>query len=182
MGFEHITTRRIAEEAGVNIAALHYYFGSKEALLTEAVRYSLGVSAGRLRAVIEAAPTAALALEAAFAEVWNMMREQRAIVRYDLVVRGFRDADARREASVIYDAYHSLTEEIVKKHTDTGGKLAAGLSAEECARYIVSAVDGVILFHIVTGNDAAAQTTLTLIQNHALTLIGAEKEENRSDE
>ena len=31
-----ITTRRIAEEAGVNIAAVNYHFGSKEALLGEA--------------------------------------------------------------------------------------------------------------------------------------------------
>ena len=30
-GYERITTRRIAEEAGVNIATLHYYFGTKEA-------------------------------------------------------------------------------------------------------------------------------------------------------
>ena len=36
-----LTTRNIAEEAGVNNAALHYYFGTKEKLLEEALAYTL---------------------------------------------------------------------------------------------------------------------------------------------
>lgn len=36
-GVQHVTTRRIAEEAGVNNAALHYYFGTKENLVEQAL-------------------------------------------------------------------------------------------------------------------------------------------------
>ncbi len=40
-GLQNITTRVIAQEAGVNNAALHYYFGTKEHLLTEALTLTL---------------------------------------------------------------------------------------------------------------------------------------------
>lgn len=38
-GFQGITTRKIAAAAGVNVAAINYHFGSKDALVTEALRY-----------------------------------------------------------------------------------------------------------------------------------------------
>jgi len=40
-GFEHLTTRKIASIAGVNISLVNYYFGSKEKLLNEALRVIL---------------------------------------------------------------------------------------------------------------------------------------------
>jgi AcrR family transcriptional regulator len=36
-GVQHLTTRAIAAEAGVNNAALHYYYGTKERLVSEAL-------------------------------------------------------------------------------------------------------------------------------------------------
>lgn len=38
-GFQGVTTRKIAAGAGVNVAAINYHFGSKDALVTEALRY-----------------------------------------------------------------------------------------------------------------------------------------------
>ena len=40
-GLQNLTTRVIAQEAGVNNAALHYYFGTKERLLDEALSTTL---------------------------------------------------------------------------------------------------------------------------------------------
>jgi AcrR family transcriptional regulator len=40
-GIQAVTVRDIAEEAKINIAAVNYYFGSKESLLEEALKYSL---------------------------------------------------------------------------------------------------------------------------------------------
>lgn len=37
-GLSALTTRRVAQEAGVNVGLLHYYFGSKEKLLEETLR------------------------------------------------------------------------------------------------------------------------------------------------
>ena len=40
-GIRALTTRRIAQEAGVNIAAINYYFGSKDKLVEEALNGTL---------------------------------------------------------------------------------------------------------------------------------------------
>ncbi len=40
-GLHKLTTRLIAEQAGVNNAALHYYFGTKELLVEEAMTQSI---------------------------------------------------------------------------------------------------------------------------------------------
>jgi len=40
-GIQSVTVRDIAEKAGINLASVNYYFGSKEALLEEALKYSL---------------------------------------------------------------------------------------------------------------------------------------------
>lgn len=38
-GFQNVTVRKIAAAAGVNIAAVNYYFGSKDNVINEALRY-----------------------------------------------------------------------------------------------------------------------------------------------
>ena len=40
-GLQYLTTRLIAEEAGVNNAALHYYYGTKDQLVSEALNLTL---------------------------------------------------------------------------------------------------------------------------------------------
>jgi AcrR family transcriptional regulator len=40
-GVQNLTTRTIAQEAGVNNAALHYYYGTKENLIAEALSLTL---------------------------------------------------------------------------------------------------------------------------------------------
>jgi TetR/AcrR family transcriptional repressor of nem operon len=41
-GFEGLRTRNVAAEAGVNIATLHYYFPTKEALIRGVVGHAMG--------------------------------------------------------------------------------------------------------------------------------------------
>jgi AcrR family transcriptional regulator len=40
-GFQNITIRKIAARAGVNVAAVNYHFGSKDALINESLRHVL---------------------------------------------------------------------------------------------------------------------------------------------
>lgn len=59
-GLDRLTTRTIATEAGVNIAAINYYFRSKEALVGQALeltlRNGLDVPIEELRAAMAGAP------------------------------------------------------------------------------------------------------------------------------
>lgn len=48
VGYAGVTTRRVAEEAGVKHGLVHYYFGSMEELLTQTLERLAGRLAGRL--------------------------------------------------------------------------------------------------------------------------------------
>ena len=172
IGYERITTRRIAEEAGCNVAALHYYFGDKETLLTEAVRAIQQEDSARIRSSIAAAPSGAIALESAFNTVWEIVRERPGIVRYDLIVRGLRSETTRREALLLYGAFRQLTEEILQRHLNEGGVLPPELTITDLAHYLISSVDGVILQFALTQNETITQTSLDLILRNALSLMG----------
>lgn len=80
-GFHGATTRAIAETAGVNLALIHYYFGSKEALY-EAVfgRRSREINGERLQrlaqVMAEPAPALEALLEAFFRPSITLSRRQ----------------------------------------------------------------------------------------------------------
>lgn len=170
-GYERITTRRIAQQAGVNIATLHYHFKTKEILLSEAVRFGLRRSSDRLEAAIANAPDATAALRHMFQTIWDMVRARPGIMRYDLAVRGFRDPDARREAAAMYEAYHQVMAAVFTRHVQAGGGFALGVTPETLTHYVVAAVDGVILQHTITNDDDAAHSSLRLIEQHVLLLL-----------
>jgi len=53
VGLMNLTTRLIAEEAGVNNAALHYYFGTKEQLVDAALNQITYHMLGDIKTILE---------------------------------------------------------------------------------------------------------------------------------
>ncbi len=81
-GYRGATTRRIAEEAGVNEVTLFRLFGSKRALLNEAVERSRNAVIGAADEPLPAEPNDVLAELSAWADVhWRSTRKHRAIIR-----------------------------------------------------------------------------------------------------
>jgi AcrR family transcriptional regulator len=81
-GFRGATTRRIAESAGVNEVTLFRLFGSKHALLEEAVRVSQTASVAPPRSTLPDEPgDALLELEMWAREHWRSLRLRRAMIR-----------------------------------------------------------------------------------------------------
>lgn len=81
-GFRGATTRRIAEVAGVNEVTLFRLFGSKSALLEEAVRESQNSTIRRADDALPAEPGDPQAeLEAWAREQWRAIRESRSVIR-----------------------------------------------------------------------------------------------------
>ncbi|MFI9508508.1 TetR/AcrR family transcriptional regulator [Nocardia sp. NPDC052566] len=71
-GIAKATARDIASAAGVSLAAIGYHFGSKDALITEALAESLGTGIGDgMEALIQEG--SGMAPLAAFAQMWNAM-------------------------------------------------------------------------------------------------------------
>ena len=52
-GYEQATTRRISRQAGVNIAAIPYYFGGKQGLYGEVVSYVIGAIMSRFETTMQ---------------------------------------------------------------------------------------------------------------------------------
>ena len=81
-GFRGATTRRIAESAGVNEVTLFRLFGSKSALLEEAVRQSQSANSQRADGFLPDEPVDPQAeLESWARERWRSIRERRSVIR-----------------------------------------------------------------------------------------------------
>jgi AcrR family transcriptional regulator len=180
-GYEKITTRRIAKEADINVATLHYHFKTKEALLSEVVGFVMQRAEEQLRTAIAPARNATEALELAFQEVWRTALERPGVVRYDLAVRGLRDTEARQDANALYSLLRRIVEGILHQHCEAGGTLAEGITASDLAFYVVGAVDGIVLQHTLTGDDESTKRSLELVRQHSLTLMGCDATQGGQD-
>ena len=90
-GFEGLRTRDVATRAGVNIATLHYYFPTKEALIGGVVEYVMG----RFQSTLAPHGSADAQLMDHLRALARLMNEDRQLwaVLGELVLRSPRDAD-----------------------------------------------------------------------------------------
>ena len=119
-GYARITTRRLAEEAGVNHGLVHYYFGSIENLLVRALERFTGRLIGRQRELyasdlpfVEKWRTAMQFLvsdDVAYEKVWL---ELQALAWNDVVLRD-------RLARVNDEWRRTLTEAFREPHRELG--------------------------------------------------------------
>jgi TetR/AcrR family transcriptional regulator, regulator of cefoperazone and chloramphenicol sensitivity len=98
-GFEGLRTRNVAERAGVNIATLHYYFPTKEALIAGVAEYIASRFINlHARPVPPTGSTALDRLRQEFADArfYSAKHPDLAAVLFELQLRGRRDALIRK--------------------------------------------------------------------------------------
>jgi AcrR family transcriptional regulator len=110
VGYPGITTRRVAEEAGVNHGLVHYYFGSIEQLLVRTLERFTERLIGRQRAMYAA--------DMPFLEKWRtamryLMAED---VRYEKVwlelqALGWNNPDVREHVARVNDEWRTVLTE-----------------------------------------------------------------------
>jgi hypothetical protein len=127
-----------------------------------------------MRKAMDEAQTAAAGLKNLFAAIWEMVQEGPGILRYDLIIRGFRDEAARKDVLAIYASYRNVAEDLVERHLREGGTLTPGVTSSDFANYLMTAIDGVLLQHVLMGDATMAQRALAMIRSHALALLNAE--------
>jgi AcrR family transcriptional regulator len=138
-GFEGLRTRDVAADAGVNIATLHYYFPTKEAL----IRSVIGRAMQRFRATLprDGSPVAQLRehlralarLLKADGQLWAVMGE--------LGLRAPRDADLAHTLRQTDASWHRTLRDLLAGASDEGA-LAPGLNADEAATLLIAAIKG----------------------------------------
>lgn len=141
------TTRKIAGEAGVNLATLHYHFESKEELVL-AIFQSI-ISSVRADVRVEFAPPATLAnrIERSFRLTWRAAEEQieAQLLHLEMTLYGVRTEGADWIARRQYEEFVSLYRDILSAASDLAGVDAADVDG--LSRFILAALDGVLLQH-----------------------------------
>jgi AcrR family transcriptional regulator len=100
LGFEGLRTRDVAAAAGVNVATLHYYFPTKEALIGDVLKHAMQ----RFRSTMPAAGSPTEQLRNHFAGIRRLVREEPELfaVMGELALRSARDPAIR-------ELYHQTT-------------------------------------------------------------------------
>jgi len=141
-GLEGLRTRDIAARAGVNISTLHYYFGTKEALLEAVVQYL----SEKFTEPLEGAAAAAAdpsTLRHHFEQAGATFRKnpELAIVLQELALRALRDAATRTAMRALFKYWNMQVEAVL----DTGvraGTLREDLDPHDAAYAVTSYIMG----------------------------------------
>jgi AcrR family transcriptional regulator len=159
-GLEGLRTRDIAQRAGVNIATLHYYFATKEALLAALVRHAsekFGDPASRsARPAASKKPRSRRPAEVLPAELESLRDHMEAAgrtfktapqlmgVMQELAVRAQRDEATRNAFRGVFADWNLGVEELVRHQVDNG-ELSRELNVPAAARIVTSFIMGATL-------------------------------------
>jgi len=151
-GIGAVTHRSVAEEAGVPLGSLTYWFGTKDDLLREALRRFVADEAQRLKGVAEQLGTGAD--PAAVAERYASVLEDNAgdeqIAQFELYLEAARNPALRDIAAESFRAYEEVAIAALR---------AAGASEpERLAPLFVSLADGMGLRRVSSGTTPPLDT------------------------
>ncbi|HEY8815918.1 MAG TPA: TetR/AcrR family transcriptional regulator [Candidatus Dormibacteraeota bacterium] len=141
-GFEGLRTRDVADEAGVNIATLHYYFHTKEAL----IRAVVGHAMERFRTTFKAGRSPGAQLEAHFNGVRRLVRHEPELfaVMGELAQRSARDPAIASMFKETHERWHATLRALLK-NARAEGFLDPGLDPDATAALVTATFRGMFM-------------------------------------
>jgi TetR/AcrR family transcriptional regulator, regulator of biofilm formation and stress response len=151
-GLRQLTYRAVAAEAGVTHGLVAHHFGSREALLEEALRFSIerSVSSSLLEPGTRTVEDFASALAGIVADDPDLQAFQ-----YELLLEARRQPQLRVYADELYETYRSATRRQLK---------ALGADDDALADVIFAALDGLVFQQLATQDAAATIASLERIR------------------
>lgn len=148
-GFEGLRTRDVAAEVGVNIATLHYYFPSKEAL----IRGVVGHAMGRFRTAFARGSKPGEQLAAQFRGVRRLAASEPELlaVMGELALRSGRDPAIAAIFKEMVDNWHAVLRTLVL-HAQKEGFVDKRLDPNTVATLVIATLNG--LFMVPVANIA----------------------------
>jgi AcrR family transcriptional regulator len=145
-GIDAVTFRSVAEEAGVTNGLIVHHFGTRDALMREALRHAARASIDT--SLLEPTEGDPIRIASGLSErVAGAPADE--IFQFQLVLEAVRRNDLLDEARATYDAYIDATEHALEH---------AGISRSRAfTRLVFAALDGLSLQQLVYG-DATATT------------------------
>lgn len=166
LGWPDVTTRSIAERAGVNNALIHYYFGTKDALLLEAATVMFSEEFSGPMTGILAAPTFREGLQA-YLDYLRVIEDHGpgVVVSVEALLRGVRDPAVAGWIRDLLSGARQLLEQVVVAAQERG-ELPAELDPAGTAVVLAALLDGLILYRLVFPDinlDGVESSILTLL-------------------
>jgi AcrR family transcriptional regulator len=139
MGLEGLRTRDVAGDVGVNVATLHYYFPTKEALIQAVVAHAMS----RFASTLPAAKSPTERLRGHLARVRHLLHEEPELfaVVCELAMRASRDPQVAGLVRGTQNPWHAAVREMLKRGAQEGG-LVPDLNPDDAAALVVSAITG----------------------------------------
>lgn len=165
-GVDRATTRRIAQEAGAPLAALHYCFHSKEELLEAVQGYLSRDFASRLPPL----PPEVKGLEAAIAahaqRVWERITEhpEEQVATFELLLRRYRHSQEETDVQVqanleMYQAWIRSTSSIYARAAQEAGESVPN-NLQLITQLFIAGIDGLSMLYIASPELVEPQPTL----------------------
>jgi AcrR family transcriptional regulator len=141
-GFEGLRTREVAADAGVNIATLHYYFPTKEALIRGVVAYAMA----RFRSTLAPHGSPDDQLANHLGAVRALLRSEPEIgaVMGELALRSARDASLAGILRESNEAWYRTLRGLLRRAA-RAGNLSPALDSDEAAAMIVATLTSMVL-------------------------------------
>ena len=145
-GISGSTFEHVAREAGVSRGLLHYYFGTKEALLVEVVRRDAEHRIARLDEPIGKATSADEILHILVSDLEDSIQNEPGfwVLIFELFTAGRRNPEIQREVGELFNrTRHHLAESFRVKESEGVLKLAA--EADAVVGFLFALADGIAL-------------------------------------
>ncbi len=148
-GFEGLRTREVAAEVGLNIATLHYYFPTKEALIRGVVEEAMR----RFRSTLEPHGSPADQLHTHLRAVRQLLRTDPKLraVMGELALRSARDQAIAGILRGTNDAWYKTLRGLLRRAAK-GGHLRPDLDTDDVAALIVAALASMMLPTVSSGD------------------------------
>lgn len=141
-GFEGLRTREVAAGVGLNIATLHYYFPTKEALIRGVVAHAMD----RFRSTLAPHGSPGDQLRNHLRAVRKLLRDEPEVgaVMGELALRSARDPSLARIMSEAYAAWHQTLRGLLRRAAKDG-HLARELDNDDVAALIMATLTSMTL-------------------------------------
>jgi len=141
-GFEGLRTREVAAGVGLNIATLHYYFPTKEALIRGVVAHAMD----RFRSTLAPHGSPADQLRNHLRAVRKLLRDEPEIgaVMGELALRSARDPSLARIMGEAFQAWHRTLRGLLQRAA-RDGNLARELDTDDVAALIMATLTSMTL-------------------------------------
>jgi AcrR family transcriptional regulator len=145
-GISGSTFEHVAREAGVSRGLLHYYFGTKEALLVEVVRRDSEHRIARLDEPVGQATSADEILQALVANLQDSVQNDSGfwVLLFDLFTAGRRNSEIRREVGELFTRTRDHLADILRAK-EREGVIDLRFDADAVVGFLFALADGIAL-------------------------------------